>query len=178
MSQMNSTVRIGATGETVCYIDSHGEPMPEHVRTPRSSAGFWVRDRRIMSLISTHVRAIIDHPEVFGLSADRVYSSYKRYNEHIGREGRARMELIQEASRAGWVRVRHYSGRARDYWSIQADTIETRRDSINLFVRFALEQGIAHYRQEVFIVGFDDGQVERYPFRSGGIGGYADVYLR
>ena len=116
MSEKNSTVQIPATGETVCYVNSHGEPMAECVRCPRSSAGFWVR-------------------------------------------------------------VRHYSGRARDYWSIQADTIEGRRETINLFVRFALEQGIAHEHQEAFMVGYDDGQVERYPFKSGGIGGYASVYL-
>ena len=178
MSQINGTVRIRATGETVCYVNSRGEPMTEHERGPRSSAGFWVRDRRIMSLISTHVRAIVDYPGVFGLSAEQVHSAFERYDERIGREGRARIELIREASRAGWVRVRHYTGRARDYWSIQADTIEGRRETINLFLRFALEQGIAHEHQEAFIVGYDDGQLERYPFTSGGIGGYADVYLR
>ena len=178
MSEINGAVRIRATGDTVCYVNSRGEPMAEHERHPRSSAGFWVRDCRIMSLMSSHVRAIIDHPEVFGLSAERVHSTYERYNERIGQEGRARIELIQEASRAGWVRVRHYTGRARDYWSIQADTIEGRRETINLFLRFALEQGIVHRQQEAFFVGYDDGQIERYPFTSGGIGGYANVSLR
>ena len=54
--------------------------------------------------------------------------------------------------------MRHYSGRARDYWSIQTDTIEGRRETIRRFLRFALEQGIADRHQEAFIVGYDDGK--------------------
>ena len=29
MSEKNSTVQIRATGETVCYVNSRGEPMTE-----------------------------------------------------------------------------------------------------------------------------------------------------
>jgi len=78
MSQTNGTVRIRATGETVRYFDSHGAPMTEDRRPPRGSAGFWVRDRRIMSLTSSHVRAIIGSPELFGMSAEQVRSTYIR----------------------------------------------------------------------------------------------------
>ena len=73
---------------------------------------------------------------------------------------------------------RHYAGRGRDYWSIGADKIERRRDTINLFVRFALEQGFAHLLQEVIIVGYDDEQAERYLFNNGGLKAYADAFLQ
>ena len=172
------TVQIRAGGETVRYLDSRGAPPAAHLRAPRRSAGFWVRNGQIMSLVSTHVQAIIDNPPLFGLSAEEVHSAYKRHNERLGREGKARLDLIQQAARSGWVRVRHYGGRGRDYWSIGADKIERRRETINLFVRFALEQGFAHRLQEVIIVGYDDEQAERYLFNNGGLGAYADAFLQ
>ena len=178
MTEPKDTIQIDATGDTVRYVDSHGTPMAGRTRPPRGSVGFWVGDGEIISLNSSHVQVIIDSPELFAMTREYVRSVYERYGEPLGHEGGARAELIKEAAREGWIRVRHYVGKGRDYWSIQADRIAPRRRNINLFLVFALEQGFAGRHEAAIILGYDDEQIERYPFTSGGIGGYADAFLK
>ena len=69
-SQTNDTVPIRATGETVRYLDSRGAPPAAYLHAPRRSAGFWVHNRQIMSLLSSHVQAIIDDPRIASVRRD------------------------------------------------------------------------------------------------------------
>lgn len=53
-----------------------------------------------------HVGYICDEPRKFGFTRDELEAAYGKYNEPLYSEGRAREELILDAIRRGFVRIR------------------------------------------------------------------------
>jgi hypothetical protein len=56
----------------------------------------------------THVKAVIKDPEKFGLSLEQIKEIYKKHNEGIGSEGKARDEIVSLLISNGWIRIRLY----------------------------------------------------------------------
>ena len=61
-----------------------------------------------------HINTVIKYSDKFGYSRDRIEEICRYHNERIGLEGKARLEIIVDLVRKGWIRVRRYSNR----WSI------------------------------------------------------------
>lgn len=74
----------------------------------QQSTGFWIRGNTIYPIRSSHIRAILDNPELFGFTKPDLIKQFKRHHEKIGFEGKARKEVIIEAVRSGWIRGRYY----------------------------------------------------------------------
>ncbi|WP_461248094.1 hypothetical protein, partial [Treponema sp. R6D11] len=75
------------------------------------SRGVWISPSGDMFGIPlTHVIAVIDDPDKFGLSMEQIKSVYNKFNEGLGSEGKARDEIVSMLISNGWVRIRYYPG--------------------------------------------------------------------
>lgn len=135
--------------------------------------GYWVRDGHsppaIDVIATSHVRYLCEHHGEFGFSQEQIEETYRRHGERMGQEGKARDELIKIATTQGWIRARQYRS-PRDYWSIQFDRFEERRDSIVSFLRSMIEQQKMSKGDELRLIGFYDGFKRIYSFQEGGVG--------
>ena len=139
-------------------------------RDRMQGAGYWVNGDQIIDVTFTsHIGHLCDHPSEFGFSEQEVKEAFERHGENLGDEGTAREELIRIATTRGSIRVRHYVS-PRDYWSIQFDKIEERRETIVSFFRSMIEQGKMSKNDELRLIGFSDGFEKIYSFQEGGVG--------
>jgi hypothetical protein len=149
--------------------------MPEHSGPPIASpnSGFWLRGQTVYDVTtSSHITFLVEHPDLFEISAELIRRIYSSHSETIGTEGKARDELVKLATSRGWVRVRHYD-KPRDYWSIQCDKTETRKRTIHEFIEWALSKEVMMEHDSAVILGFADPK-DRYEVRweKGGIRAY------
>src|SRR5271157_3478777 len=106
--------------------------------TASPNNGFWIHGDTVYDVTtSTHIRFLIDHPHLFGIGIVVVGGTYRSHSEPMGAEGSVRNEVVRLAASRGWIRVRHYS-KPKDYWSIQADDTQKRRNTIQQFIEWAL----------------------------------------
>jgi hypothetical protein len=85
--------------------------------------GLWISPwGEMFSSDSRHVRTIIQNPEQFGTTEEHIDYLHKKYGEKRGWDGKAREELIRDAMKKGWIRIRGYSGKY-SYISIQTDKL-------------------------------------------------------
>lgn len=102
------------------------------------STGFWLKGAVLYPISKTHIRAVLDFPELFSREKSDLLKTYKKHNEKIGFEGKAREEIIFGLLQDGWVRIRHYF-KPRDYWTIHSGETGIRKPKIDLFFRFGYE---------------------------------------
>jgi hypothetical protein len=120
--------------------------------------GYWLNADTLLEIdiTSSHIKEIINDPDSFGLKKEYIESVYKKYGEILGIEAKARSEIIREAARNGWIRIRHYI-RPGDYWSIQFDRWELRKGVIVNFVRTAMEKNTIWPDDTICLTGFWSG---------------------
>jgi hypothetical protein len=129
---------------------------------------FWAQGEDLYENDASHIREIIATPARFGVTSQWIRETYEKYGERLGIEGNARSEIIKEAARHGWIRVRHYVG-TPDYWSIQADCYsDARRSELAQLARRLMAAGVMHSGDEIRVEGYDDGTKLRYSFAEGG----------
>jgi protein-tyrosine phosphatase len=138
-----------------------------------SSNGFWVKGGVIYDVTNaTHVEFISKNAEKFGLNKKEVSDIYQRHDEAQTTEGTAREELVHLATSRGWIRVMHYS-KPRDYWSIQCDHTEKRKEVISEFISWALANKVMIENDSAVILGYDDPRdVYAFACEEGGIKAY------
>jgi len=66
---------------------------------------------------TTHISEIIDNPECYGLTKEYIENAYKKHNEKLRIEGKAREEIMRELVNKGWIRIRYYP--KHDSYSIE-----------------------------------------------------------
>ena len=128
---------------------------------------YWICGEDLYPITESHVRAIIDRPDLFGLSSQIVDQTYQRHGEKIGTEGNARAELIVRVNRNGWIRVRHYY-RPIDYWSIQIDDLAKRKEQILRFLDKAIAERTMSEWDTVRIACNESGECVGVTFQDGG----------
>ena len=137
-----------------------------------SNNGYWIKNKLIVDVSnSTHINYIMDYPEDFNLTKDYISSLYKKYNEKIGTEGKAREEIIRKVSELGWIRVRHYVINHEEYWSLQFDVYNERnRKTIRNFIEWALyESKVMNKNDSLKFSGYKDDYYSEYNFMNGGV---------
>jgi hypothetical protein len=118
----------------------------------------------------THIKFIIENPELFNLTYEKIKKTYEDFNEPINLEGKAREALILYALSLGWIRVRHYVGR-NDYWSLQCDDSKKRKRAMQTFCYWAIKNEVMTSRDDLIIVGVDNNEdYEKFDFKNGGAG--------
>lgn len=137
--------------------------------------GYWVRKDKILDMDDYHIHYIIQNPIAFGLTEKIVQDKYSEYDERIGLEGKARQDLIIQATSSGWVRVRHYV-RPDDYWSIQCDDIDKRLPVIYNFITNMINLKLLSEGHSLVLIGFNKGEKRVFNFMNGGAKAFLDTY--
>lgn len=90
------------------------------------SEAYWIDDKgKIFDVGTNHVTSIIKNPSHFKTTTKHVTDTYAKYGERIGQEAEARKDLIFEALKLGFVRIRAYRG----YWAITVDKLDSKTRS-------------------------------------------------
>jgi hypothetical protein len=81
------------------------------------STGYWISERGAILELSgyDHINQIINAPSKFFTTLEEIKSIYAKYNEPLGKEGLAREEIIINAIKKGFIRIRLY---ANKQWSV------------------------------------------------------------
>lgn len=64
---------------------------------------------------TTHIQQVVKNPAVFGVNRPWINKIYKRHDEIVGNEGKAREEIMEYLFKRGFIRVRLYVNK---YWSV------------------------------------------------------------
>lgn len=131
--------------------------------------GYWVKNNKIIEVTdTTHIDFILRHPEDFNITSDdEVEKTFKKYNEKIGVEGKAREEIIKRVATSGWIRVRHYV-KGQDYWSIQFDKFNLRKSAIKNFIEWAIfDSKVMSKNDTIVLIGYNDNYFNIYDFKQG-----------
>lgn len=136
------------------------------------AAGYWAKkegSKVVIYPVSTHIDYIIDHPDKFKVDKEYIEKTYKKHNERMRSEGKAREEIIRKVSGNGWIRIRHYTGR-NDYWSIQFDKWASRKRTIKSFIEEAIygKKSIMSQGDSLVLLGYEDNFRKEYSFQEGG----------
>lgn len=69
---------------------------------------YWIGpEGQVMEVEWTHIETVIASPERFGLARGQVEEEYRRSEESLGLEGKARARIIGGLLAQGWIRVRY-----------------------------------------------------------------------
>lgn len=69
---------------------------------------YWISPSgKIIPTETTHIMSIFNNPKTYGLDMVTIVKTYRKYNEPLGIEGRAREEIMTDLMKNGWIRVRH-----------------------------------------------------------------------
>lgn len=105
---------------------------------------FWLSPKgEIVGTSETHIKTVVNSPEKFGFTRDRIEAFYKNSGERVGQEGEAREKIIGLILKQGWVRVREYLNR----WAFTVDRLTPKvRENISDFVYRAVNGKIYSVR--------------------------------
>lgn len=118
--------------------------------------GFWSDPSgKLVRVPTTHVRYMIDNPELFGMTKLDIAAAYAKHREPLSWEGKARRELVLDAMRKGWVRVRYYESKG---WALEYFAAMTSRSDLKRVVDRLLDSGSAHYEDGIHLSAFADGK--------------------
>jgi len=112
-------------------------------------SGYWISPYgEVFPVDQNHINTIIENPGKFGYTGDEIKSIYKKHKEVIGSEGNAREEIILDAVRKGWIRVRCYKNVT---WTVNIHRLNKRvKDHITNFFQM-ISKSIPHISGEVSI---------------------------
>lgn len=149
------------------------DPLKQE-RVRKGTVAFWAKAGEVIENDKSHIDVIVEDPEKFGLTYEEIAAVYEEHGETIGSEGEAREEVIKMVARNGWIRVRHYVTKGKDYWSVQVDQYRRRKRAIDDFLWWAISEDMMLVNDELVIIGYDDGTMLRYSFMEGGVKAYLE----
>ena len=90
----------------------------------RKGRAWWVTpEGRPIEVHSSHIRVLREQHESFGFTLKQIDAAYHGYRETPLSEGRARADLITDAVKHGWIRVRVYYQRGNEHISLTIDRL-------------------------------------------------------
>jgi hypothetical protein len=80
---------------------------------------YWIDPNGVIFDIGmgTHISKVISSPEKFATTKNNIIVCYKKYNEVLGVEGKARQEIIFNILKLGFIRIRLV---VNNHWSISS----------------------------------------------------------
>lgn len=69
-------------------------------------AFFIFPNNKIVECNTSHIRFILDNPELFNTTKQDLINIYTEYNEPIGHEGKARERIFSNLINQGFIRIR------------------------------------------------------------------------
>jgi len=137
-------------------------------------SGWWLILRgQVVRAVPNHIGVVCECPEVFGVDPDELRDLFKRYNEPIGSEGRAREIVILRIVNGGaWMRLRHYANLG---WTVNLRAIAPGRiAALTAFFQWLLGTGPEFYydpvrldyrkgQKEIDVIEFQKGTLIKGP---------------
>lgn len=95
---------------------------------------YWISETEILPVPTTHIETVIQYPEKFGYTRERIEQIYCKHNEPVGFDGYARQEIMRDIIvNNRWIRAR-YSPRY-DRWTFEtSESFERIKHSANCFL--------------------------------------------
>jgi hypothetical protein len=130
---------------------------------------YWILPKRVngkltIKVSTRHINDIIDHPTKFGETKDTVFDAYKKYDERVGIEGKAREEIIERILQRGFARVRFNMRQQR--WSIQVYKLNDKmQDNIFEWAHDAIKQRNVSPESMVYIHSLNDNKMRKYKLK-------------
>ncbi|MFC1739320.1 hypothetical protein ACFL1G_09770 [Planctomycetota bacterium] len=111
---------------------------------------YWISPKgHLVPLQQNHIQSVVSYPTKFGYTKLRVARIYKKYDEKIAIEGSAREEIIRDLVSKGWIRVRRYSSKAAQRWSITANRLDNRTKVIlHRWASKILKAGVDDFKEK------------------------------
>ena len=80
------------------------EPLTHYYAAIR----FWYQSKKEVHFTDDlHIHFLINNPEIFDVTMEEIITIYRAYDEPLGTEGKARIQLLKKVFRKGWVRGRY-----------------------------------------------------------------------
>ena len=120
--------------------------------------GYFVNVETTIEVTGTsHVRFVLDNPNLFGMDREEMIALYHEHSEPIGFEGKARAIILSSVLRKGWIRVRQSIGKSPQ-WTLETDRLDLpqRKIAIMDFVDKLSSQGLIQPDDLLVIHGVDD----------------------
>ncbi|MDY6787591.1 MAG: hypothetical protein SVK54_05645 [candidate division WOR-3 bacterium] len=85
---------------------------------------YWIKpDGDIIPVKTRHIDLIIQRPGEFDLSEEYIKEQFRHFNEPLGREGKARREIMKKLIEDGFIRVRF---KPKEWiWYMECNVIDT-----------------------------------------------------
>lgn len=72
------------------------------------SKAYWISpEGKVYAVDQTHIVFIIENVGIFDLDIETIKTAYKKHNEKLRHEGKARNEIIEDLLKKGWIRLRY-----------------------------------------------------------------------
>ena len=85
---------------------------------------YWILPNgKIIFVDYRHIRTVIDNPEMFGYTKRKIAAIYKKHNERMGTEKKARKQIILDLVGKGHIRIRKYTYKYSPYWAVTIDKL-------------------------------------------------------
>lgn len=129
----------------------------------RDGTAYWYKHGKIIKVDHLHITDVVDNPEKFDLTKDYIKETYKKYNENIGTEGKAREEIMIEAMKKGWIRIRQSFLRQGTVWILQfADYNKQKKDLKGLVEYLLLDKKEMKNYDVLRLLSYDGKTDETY----------------
>jgi len=124
---------------------------------------FWYKNGKIIEVRGYHIHDIIGNADKFGITREEIEALYKKHNEHMGQEGKAREEIMNRVIKDGWIRIRQYITKNGNSWSINFNSYtKQKKDIQNLISYLALDKQIMKNEDTVALSSVDGKYQEAY----------------
>ena len=106
---------------------------------------YWISPiGKIISISMTHINAIFSSPKTYGYTQQEIRDLYKKYNEKIGQEGKARERILIDLVKRGWIRIRNYS--RKGHWAMNIGRLNKKtKDYVQNFAKLLLKNNEDKY---------------------------------
>jgi len=92
-----------------------------------TGGGYWISPSgKAFRVSQNHIASVIKSPEKYGLTREAIEAIYDKHGEKIGREGKAREEIILGLVAKGWIRARNYLSRGDTSWTLNVSRLSNR----------------------------------------------------
>ena len=89
---------------------------------------YWILPNgKIIFVDYRHIRTVIDNPEMFGYTKRKIAAIYKKHNERMGTEKKAREEIILDLVKRGYIRIRKYTYKHSPHWAVTIDKLSSKK---------------------------------------------------
>ena len=111
-----------------------------------TTVAMWISPKgEIIASQNTHISMVVQQPEKFGLTIEKLKKTFDSYGEPLSHEGKAREEIIKRLLLHKWIRIRKYPNK---FWSINIFSERfLNRKLVNDWAKKMMTTGIQGYKE-------------------------------